>query len=132
MCLLPVYARGLISCITVNTLLKRIYGTEQVDRPVYDLFLKGRMGPSIKVVEAHPLPQETKTFESWAPLNKKAVHVAPDFTNPWDEAGTPSRTGAAGSVSSMLAEQQTRQMMRDQVRRIYGQQGVDALPSATR
>ncbi|MGD7787559.1 alpha/beta fold hydrolase [Propionibacteriaceae bacterium Y1700] len=106
------------------------YGTEKVDRPIINFFLKGKQPKDITVAQAKPLPEETKTYESWAKLNKKAKHVGPDFTDPFDPAGLAGAKTKAMPVSSILAEAESEQLLRDQVAKEYGEEGVKALESA--
>ncbi len=45
------------------------YGTECVDRPVYNYFLTGKQpSKNISVCNATPLPGETETFQSWGKI----------------------------------------------------------------
>ncbi|MDN5726838.1 MAG: alpha/beta fold hydrolase, partial [Propionibacteriales bacterium] len=103
------------------------YGTEKVDRPIVDYFLKGKQPKDISVTQAKPLPNETQTFESWAKLNKKAKHVGPTFTDPFTPAGPAGARTKAMPVSDLLADGQSEQLLRDQVKKEFGDKGVQAL-----
>lgn len=103
------------------------YGTEAVDRPILNYFLTGKQSKAITVTQALPLPQETTTFESWAKLNKNAKHVGPDFTNPFDPAGSAGSRTAGRSMADLVGKQEVDQAARQQVQKVYGHDGVRAL-----
>ncbi|WP_018157952.1 alpha/beta fold hydrolase [Demetria terragena] len=67
------------------------YGTEEVDRPVINFFLQGKLPKAdITVAQGRPLDGETQTYEYWKPLNKKAKHYGELVSDPWQPAGTPT------------------------------------------
>lgn len=107
------------------------YGTEAVDRPVYNYFLKGTMPKNIKVHQALPLPTETATFESWRKLNAKAVHTGPLATDPFIVvAGTPTRT-AAGKIAqqddALLNKSMHKREAERQIAGVYGEKGAEVV-----
>jgi len=108
------------------------YGTEAVDRPILNYFLKGRQPKDITVTQALPLPQEATTFESWAKLNRKAKHVGPQYTNPFDPAGAAGARTAGRSMADLVGQQEAAQLARQQVQKVYGHNGVRALDRAAR
>lgn len=110
------------------------YGTEAVDRPVYNYFLSGKQPADIKVTQALPLITETGTYETWKKLNKKAVHTGPLAVSPWNlVAGTPSPTAGAAKLAadnSALSAASFRGELERFVRNNYGEAGVKALRAA--
>lgn len=110
------------------------YGTEAVDRPIYNYFLKGTMPKDIKVNQALPLPNDTATYESWRKLNAKAVHTGPLATDAFiNVSGTPDQT-AAGKVAAkdngLLNKAIQQQELDRQVAAAYGDKGVKAVRNA--
>ncbi|RKW71366.1 alpha/beta fold hydrolase [Galactobacter caseinivorans] len=110
------------------------YGTEAVDRPVYNYLLNGTMPKDIKVNQAVPLPRETATYESWRKLNSKAVHTGPMATDAFIVTdGTPTVT-AAGKIArkddALLNKSSDQKELERQVATVYGKKGVDAVRNA--
>lgn len=103
------------------------YGTEAVDRPIYNYFLKGKQPRNISVTQALPLPEETETYESWAKLNKKAKHTAGDYSDPWAPTAQPGARSTGNSVSDLLAQQEADQQAKRLVKEVYGDQGTRLL-----
>lgn len=65
------------------------YGTEEVDRPVIDFLLGGERHSQTIVAPGKPLPLESKTYESWTPLDANGEHSGdPLFTDPHVPAAT--------------------------------------------
>ena len=103
------------------------YGTEAVDRPILNYFLKGKQPADIKVTEAKPLPDDQQTYETWKKLNKKAKHKGPMADTPWVPVGKTPATKSVSSGDALLAKAASDQLLRQQVIKIYGQKGVRAL-----
>lgn len=104
------------------------YGTEAVDRPIYNYFLDGKQPKNIKVTQGLPLPEDQQTYESWAKLNKKAKHTGKDATSPWipvDSKATKIKSSSAGD--NLLARSTTDPLLRQRVQQVYGADGVRAL-----
>jgi pimeloyl-ACP methyl ester carboxylesterase len=65
------------------------YGTDEVDRPVIEFLLGGHRPSETIVAPGKPLPLETRTYESWTPLDERAEHSGdPSFTDPFTPAET--------------------------------------------
>lgn len=107
------------------------YGTECVDRPIYNYFLKGKLPKDIKVCQARPLPQEDVTYESWARLNGKAKHVG-GTAGPFQPVGSAGARPVSSALRQSLPAQQpeVQQALRRQLRAIYGADGVAAAEKA--
>lgn len=103
------------------------YGTEQVDRPIINYFLTGKQPKDIAVTQALPLVQDAKTYQSWAKLNKKAKHVGGTVTSPWVPAEAGTKINASDAGADLLAAGLSEQLLRERVREVYGEKGVDAL-----
>ncbi len=106
------------------------YGTEQVDRPIINYFLNGKQPKDITVGQALPLPEDAKTYQSWAKLNPKAKHTGGTVTSPWVPAVADKRIPASDAGADLLAADAAGQVLRQQVEDLYGQAGVDALEDA--
>lgn len=98
------------------------YGTEAVDRPIYDFFLKGKQPKDITVTQGLPLPAEDVTYESWAKLNKKAKHVPVEDLSPW----TPTRIKASTAGDEELADITAEALIQQKVAQIWGDRGTRA------
>lgn len=105
------------------------YGTECLDRPVYNFFLKDRQPVDAKVCQGLPLVTEDTTYETWAKMNKKGKHVAGD-SGPFDPARTPQRTAAG--LDLVPDDTAVTALVREAVRDTYGERGVKALPASMR
>lgn len=104
------------------------YGTEAVDRPIYNYFLDGKQPKNIKVTQALPLPQDKQTYESWATLNKKAKHTGKDATSPWVPVdGKAKLVKASSAGDNLLSKATTDQLLRQRIQQVYGADGVRAL-----
>jgi pimeloyl-ACP methyl ester carboxylesterase len=104
------------------------YGTEAVDRKVINFFLDGKLPKNITVAQALPLPEDEITYESWAPLNNKAKHVSGEISSPWTPAERATKTLRASTVGKeLLADATSDQLLRQQVLKVYGPEGVEAL-----
>lgn len=103
------------------------YGTEEVDRPIIDFFLKGKRPRNITVGQALPLPQDERTYQSWAKLSPKAKHTGGTVTSPWVPAESDERIAASDAGADLLAAGAAGQLLRQQVYRVYGSAGVRAL-----
>ncbi len=106
------------------------YGTEEVDRPIINYFLKGKQPKNITVGQALPLPREEQTYQSWAKLGPKAKHNGGKVTSPWVPAETDERIAISNAGDDLLAEADADQLLRQQVEQIYGPAGVKALERA--
>ncbi len=106
------------------------YGTEEVDRPIINFFLKGKQPRNITVGQALPLPQEERTYQSWAKLGPKAKHTGGKVTSPWVPADTDKRIGDFDAGDELFADTANERLLRQQVERIYGPAGVKALERA--
>lgn len=103
------------------------YGTEAVDRPVYDFFLKGKQPADLKVTQAKPLPQEDVTYESWKKLNKKAQHTGADAASPWVPTSSQAKLTRDLGLNELMADQQSEHELRQLVQRTYGEAGLKTL-----
>lgn len=104
------------------------YGTECVDRPLYDFFLTGKQkGQKTKTCQALPLPTEDTVYESWGKLNNKGKHVS-QVTSAFQKAE--SKTGqlneAARLASVTTADPAVNQSLESLIRTSYGAEGVAA------
>lgn len=107
------------------------YGTEQVDRKIINYFLDGKQPKNISRAQAKPLPGDDQTYQTWRKLNKKAKHVGPLISDPWVPAKTGAQELEASPVGKqLLAEESSSALLRQQVRKTYGAEGVEALESA--
>ena len=107
------------------------YGVEAVDQPILSYFLEGRRPRPTSVVDAKPLPTEDTTYESWRAIGPRAGHIGPvitDPTTPADAAGG-DRSSTDG-MRGLVAEHVSDVMLRNQVQRVYGEKGVEALEAA--
>lgn len=101
------------------------YGTEGLDRPIVDYFLKGSLAKDdIAVTQALPLPGDDKAYESWAKLNENADHVPGEFTDPFQPAATARRTGPTAD-RALLAAQENKAVEKRVVDDIWGKRGTD-------
>jgi pimeloyl-ACP methyl ester carboxylesterase len=103
------------------------YGTEQVDRPVINYFLKGKQPKDITVGQALPLPEDEQAYQSWAKLNSKAKHTGGTVTSPWVPATSDKKIAANDAGADLLADAAAAEVLRQQVYQVYGTAGVKAL-----
>ncbi|WP_394163134.1 alpha/beta fold hydrolase [Galactobacter valiniphilus] len=105
------------------------YGTEAVDRPIFNFFLKGTQPKDIKVNQALPLPGETETFASFKKLNAQAAWkgVPADGHTP---IAAPAQTAVgkqAAAADKLLQKAATQAETERTVGSVYGKKGVDVL-----
>ena len=112
------------------------YGVEGVDQPIISYFLTGRQPRPTSVVDARPLPTEDTTFETWRVIGPRTNHIGPVITDPTVPADAPrgasphSRAASSTGMRDLVAEQESVSMLRNQVQRVYGEDGVKALEQA--
>lgn len=101
------------------------YGTEEVDRPVVNFFLDGKL-PKRDVTVAQGLPRagEDVTYEYWKPFNKKAKHYGELVTDPWQEAGTPTTVPTPVKGEEIVRKGQMDAAFRSWVSTNYGARGL--------
>ncbi|MDO5286573.1 MAG: alpha/beta fold hydrolase [Actinomycetia bacterium] len=105
------------------------YGSECVDRPVINFFLNGRLPANITTCQGLPLPNETKTYESWAKLDPQGKHVVTP-AGPWTPAETASKTLISNEMIASEAVSEMSSQFRTVIQSRYGTQGVQVLEQA--
>src|SRR5699024_10380982 len=112
------------------------YGVVGGDQPIISYFLTGRQPRPTSLVDARPLPTEDTTFETWRVIGPRTNHIGPVITDPTVPADAPrgasphSRAASSTGMRDLAAEQESVSMLRNQVQRGYGEDGVKALEQA--
>lgn len=113
------------------------YGVAEVDDPIVSYFLTGRQPRPTSVVDAKPLPTEDTTYETWRVIGPRANHIGPVITDPTVPADAPrggrphvASAGSTTGLRDLVADQASSTMLRNQVQRVYGEDGVKALERA--
>ncbi|WP_018157951.1 alpha/beta fold hydrolase [Demetria terragena] len=100
------------------------YGTEEVDRPVLNFFLEGKLPkPNVSVSQGLPRFGETETYEYWKPINKKGKHYGELVTDPWQKAGTPTIVPTPVTGAEIVREGEIQAGFHSWVLQNYGIEG---------
>lgn len=103
-------------------------GTEQLDRPVINFFMNGKL-PSkrVSVSQGPPRSGEDVTYEYWKPFNERARHYGELVTDPWQKAGTPTIIPAPETGGEIVRKAQIDGAFREWVAKTYGPKGLDLI-----